>query len=68
MLAQRVVAVGRGQEVARDQLGALVDKLVKGMLAVGAGLPPDHRPGGVIHPLPCVCTLLPLLSISPCWK
>ena len=42
---------GGGQEIAGDQLGALVDQLVEGMLPVGAGLAPDHRAGGVVHPL-----------------
>jgi len=47
MLTQRVVAVGGRQEVTRDELGALVDELVKGVLAIGAGLTPDNRAGGI---------------------
>ena len=39
VIAPRVMALSRGQEIARDQLGALVDQLVEGMLAVGARLP-----------------------------
>jgi hypothetical protein len=34
-----VMADGRRQEVAGDQLGALMDQLVEGVLAVGAGSP-----------------------------
>ncbi len=40
-----VVADSRGQEIAGNKLGALVDELVKGVLPVGARLTPDHRPG-----------------------
>ncbi len=36
-------------EIARDQLGPLVDELVERMLAVGPGLSPDDRPGLVVH-------------------
>src|SRR5690606_17629463 len=42
--AQRVLAARRREEVTRDQLRALVDELVEGVLAVGTGLAPDHRP------------------------
>ncbi len=48
MIAARVVTLRRGQEVARDQLGALVDQLVESMLTVGARLPPDDRAGRII--------------------
>ena len=51
VVAQRVLALGGGQEVAGDQLGALVDQLVEGVLAVGAGLAPDDRAGLVVDPL-----------------
>ena len=34
--------VGHGDEVGGDQLGALVDQLVEGVLAVGAGFAPEH--------------------------
>ena len=37
MFPAGIVALGRGQKVARDELGALVDQLVEGVLAVGAG-------------------------------
>lgn len=49
MIAQRVMADGRRDEVARHQLGALMDQLVERMLAVGARLTPDDRAGLVIH-------------------
>ena len=50
--AERVVALRRRQEVARHQVGALVDELVEGVLAVGARLAPDHRPGAVVDRTP----------------
>lgn len=43
MISQRVVADGRSDEVTRDHERALVDQLVKRMLAIGAGFTPDHR-------------------------
>mmetsp|Transcript_17542 Transcript_17542/g.45004 ORF Transcript_17542/g.45004 Transcript_17542/m.45004 type:complete len:224 (+) Transcript_17542:929-1600(+) len=45
MLAHRVLRLHRREEVARDQLRALVDQLVEGVLAVGAWLSPDDRAG-----------------------
>jgi len=42
--ADGVVADGRRQEVGGDQARSLVDQLVEGVLAVGAGLAPDDRP------------------------
>ena len=52
VVADWVVALRRGQKVARDELGALVNQLIEGMLAVGAGLPPNHGAGLIIHPQP----------------
>ena len=46
----RLVRRGRDQEVAGDDVGALVDELVEGVLAVGAGLAPDDRPGRARRP------------------
>ena len=43
MAAERVQGLAETDEIARDQLGPLVDELVEGMLAVGAGLAPDRR-------------------------
>ena len=37
----RVGGVGHGDEVGGDEPGALVDELVEGVLAVGAGLAPE---------------------------
>ena len=37
--------VGHGDEVGRDQPGALVDQLVEGVLAVGPRLAPEHLAG-----------------------
>ena len=51
MIADLVVAVGRGDEVARNHLGALVDELVEGVLAVGARFAPEDRAGLVVHAL-----------------
>ena len=44
-VAQRVRRVGHRDEVGRDEPGALVDQLVEGVLAVGAGLAPEHLAG-----------------------
>ncbi len=49
MIAERIVTVDGRDEVTGDQLGALVDQLVKRMLTIRARLPPDHRTGGVVH-------------------
>ena len=48
MVADLVVAVGRGDEVARNHLGALVDELVEGVLAVRTRFAPEDRAGLVI--------------------
>ena len=47
-VADRVVRLDRRDEVARDEPRALVDQLVERVLAVGAGLAPDHRAGRVV--------------------
>ena len=46
---QRVGGVGEGDEVGRDEPGALVDQLVERVLAVGAGLAPEDLAGGGRH-------------------
>ena len=50
VVVDRVGGVDDPDEVARHQLGALVDELEEGVLAVGAGLAPHHRSGGVTDP------------------
>jgi hypothetical protein len=37
-----VVRVGRCQEIGGDELGALVQELVEGVLAISAGCAPDY--------------------------
>ena len=49
VIADGVVGNGRSDEVAWDYLGALVDELVEGVLAVGACLAPDNRAGLVVN-------------------
>ena len=44
-----VGAVGKGNEVGRHGLGALVNELVEGMLAVGARLAPEDLAGAAGH-------------------
>src|SRR6266702_7109639 len=44
MLAERIERLAEADEIAGDQLCALVNELVEGMLPVGAGLAPDDRP------------------------
>ena len=46
-----VLRVDGRDEVARDDLGALVDQLVEGVLAVRPGLAPHDRASGVVHRL-----------------
>ena len=45
---ERVLGMHAGNKVRRNQFGALVDQLVKGVLAVGAGFAPNDGPGGVV--------------------
>ncbi|MCY1439537.1 hypothetical protein D9M71_557750 [compost metagenome] len=45
MVGHRVVARHRDDEVGRDQVRALVQQLVVGVLAVAADAAPDHRAG-----------------------
>ena len=51
MVADLVVAVGRGDEVARNHLGALVDQLVESVLAVRTRFAPEDRASLVVHAL-----------------
>lgn len=51
MVAELVVAVGRGDEVARNHLGALVNKLVEGVLAVRTRFAPEDRASLVVYAL-----------------
>ena len=70
MLAHRVVRFDRRDEVGRDQLRSLVDKLVKRVLAIGARLAPDDGTGGIIDEFalrgsrPSRCSPYPLLEIG----
>ncbi len=51
VLAAPLMRRGGDEEVAGDDLGALVQQLEEGVLAVGAGLTPDDRPGRARHRL-----------------
>ena len=54
---------------AGHDLGALVDQLVEGVLAVGAGLAPDDRAGAVLDRLATSrVTRLPFDSMSSCCR
>ena len=44
MVAELVAAVDEPDEVTRDELRALMDQLVEGVLPVRARLPPHDRP------------------------
>jgi hypothetical protein len=58
----RAHAPGGRQEFARDHPRALMDQLVEGVLAVGAGLAPDHGAGvgaGRCRPSPRACRCSP---------
>ena len=66
---ERVERLREADEVARDQPRALVDQLVEGVLAVGARLAPEDRPGVVARRArPSSVTGLPLLSMSSCCR
>ena len=58
--------MGKTDEVARDQFGALMDELVERVLTICARLSPDDRAGLIIDLLPCRSTCFPSLSISSC--
>src|SRR5215467_9642647 len=45
MVAEGVQSLAKSDEVARHEFGALVNQLVEGVLAVGAGLAPEDRAG-----------------------
>ena len=51
MRRQVLVRVGGDEEIARDDVGALVDQLVEGVLAIGARLAPDDRAGRLVDGL-----------------
>ena len=46
-----IVTLKRRDKIAHHRLRALVQQLVKGVLGVGAKLPPQHWAGGVVHRL-----------------
>ena len=48
VLADGVVRLDGSQKVAGHQLRALMDKLIEGVLTVGAGLAPDHGTGLIV--------------------
>ena len=67
--AERVERLREGDEVARDEPGALVDELVEGVLAVGARLAPVDRARCRSRPAARpASTRFPLLSIVSCWR
>ncbi len=47
VVADRIVRGAETDEVARDHAGSLMDELIEGVLAVGAGFAPDDRAGAV---------------------
>ena len=49
MRRQLLMRIGGDEEIGGDHVGPLVDKLIKGVLAIGAGLAPDDRSGRVVH-------------------
>ncbi len=59
---------GEADEVGGDQLGPLVQQLEVGVLPVGAGRAPHHRPVCQVTGSPCRSTRLPLDSMSSCWR
>src|SRR5258708_26482109 len=49
MGAEGVQGLIEADEVARNQLGSLVNELVEGMLTIGTRLSPDNGAGLVVH-------------------
>ncbi len=69
LMAQlRLEAVGSDHEFGRDDARALMDELVEGVLAVGAGLAPDNRPELPSTGVPSMVTPLPFDSMSSCCR
>ena len=69
MVAERVESLGEADEIAGDEARALVDELVEGVLAVGAGLAPEDGAGvGSRRASPSSVTCLPLHSMVTCWR
>lgn len=65
---QVVDGAGEADEVGGDDLGALVDQLVVGVLPVGPGVPQTTGPVCQSTRLPSRSTDLPLDSMSSCWR
>lgn len=66
-LPYRVLGLDWDEEVTGYHLGALVDELIEGMLAIGSWLPPTHN--GAVWWSTGVRDLVmyfPLDSMSPC--
>ena len=61
VIAERVLAPYRRQEVGRDQARPLMEELIEGVLTIGSGLAPDHRPRLVVSNRPAV----PAAASSP---
>lgn len=49
VVSNRIMGLGRSNEVSRNEAGPLVDKLVEGMLAIGARLTPHNGACLVLH-------------------
>ena len=51
VITQRIVRPRRGNELARDDIGALVDQLIECMLTIGPRLAEQRRSRGIAHRL-----------------
>ena len=49
MLTDGIVALDGRQKIAGNQLAALMDQLIKGVLPVGTRFTPNYRPCGVLR-------------------
>src|SRR5690606_4009257 len=65
MIGNRVMRNGRCQKIARYHLRALVNKLIKRVLAVGTGFTPDDRAGLVQYGIPVPVDRLPVAFHIP---
>ncbi|MDT4888258.1 hypothetical protein FQZ97_1247820 [compost metagenome] len=68
MIEVLFMALCRNDEFEWNSVGALMQKLEEGVLAIGAGLAPDNRTSWAGNGLPSTVTLLPFDSISSCWR
>jgi hypothetical protein len=66
MIPNRVMGFHGSNEVARDKLRALMDKLIEGVLPVGARFTPDDGAGRDVYRPAVTVDVLAVTLMSPC--